>query len=312
MKILVAGAGAVGTLYGAKLSQAGAEVSLLCRSSYDAIKKDGATINSIWGDFAFHPAGVFKDAGEFQAENGRADIILVAYKVLPEIDVPALINAAVGPETTIFLLQNGVNIEEPIKYNFPDNRIISGLAFTCISRPSPCVVNHTDYGNLTIGIYPCGIDKKCQELADLFTKSGVSIKLSDNIEQDRWSKLIWNAPFNPMSVLAGGCKTNELLADPTSETVIREAMHEVLALARNLDYELSSDLIHQNIEKTKRMKPYYTSMCLDWQEGRPMEVEAILGNAITLADKASIPVPTLRTLYSLLLQIDKKLRNNLS
>jgi len=303
MKVLVAGAGAVGLFYGGKLSEAGAKVSILSRNSYD---KSNIKIKSVLGNYNFKPANIFQNAKEFKAAGLEADLILVAYKVLPEIDVYKQIKDAVTAQTTILLLQNGINIESPVAKAFPNNNLISGLAFTCITRPETNLVSHTDYGHLTIGNYPCGIDNFSKKLAKMFKTVKIKTNLSDNIEQDRWKKLIWNAPFNPISVLAGGKNTTQLLASTETKTLIKAVMKEVLTIAWALDYELSNELIEQNIQLTNKMKPYKPSMCLDMENNRPLEVEAILGNTLKLAKKNGISTPHLTTLYALLQQINDK------
>ena len=85
-------------------------------------------------------------------------------------------------------------------------------------------------------------------------------------------------------------------------------MEEVLAVAAAVGYPLDAEAIERNLNDTAEMKPYRTSMCLDLMAGRPLEVEAILGNAVRLARAKGVPVPHLETLYALLLQVDQRIR----
>ena len=312
-RILVVGAGAVGTFYSAKLAQAGAEVTLVCRSDYETVKAGGVEIASIWGDFHFTPAGVVRSAAEFAAgrvSSTTADLILVAAKVLPEIDVAALIRPAVGPGTVVLLLQNGVGIEAPVAAALPGTEIISGLAFTCLWRMAPGKIMHQDYGRLVLGSYPSGISPKLEQLAAMFTQAGVPVALTDAVQRERWRKLVWNAPFNPISVLGGGVTTREILSDPEGAALSKVVMEEVMALAAADGWALPPEVVQKNLDDTLRMAPYKTSMCLDFEHGRPLEVEAILGNAVRLARRLGVRTPHLDTLYTLLRQVDATIRRS--
>jgi 2-dehydropantoate 2-reductase len=304
-KIILLGTGAVGSLYVGKLAQAGASVSAVCRSDYQTVKADGIRINSGWGDFHFRPDEVLKDIAEYSS---IPDYIVVATKVLPRIDVAKLIQSKVSPQTSIVLLQNGIDIEEPIARAFPDNEIISALAFVCVSRIALGHVDHLDYGRLIIGTYPSGRSEKVELLAKLFIDAGVECVIADTIVTARWIKLVWNAPFNPMSVLGGGVDTMAMTGTEPSLILARKVMEEVRLLAEATGHPFPEVVILKNIDDTMVMKPYKTSMLLDYENGREMEVEAILGNAVRIAHKHAINVPHIESLYGLLTLLNNKQR----
>lgn len=305
-KVLVVGTGAIGSFYGGKLHQAGAEVSTLCRSDYDKVKNEGIHITSVLGDFNFMPHEVVKNIEDYSS---TPDYLLITTKVLPGIDIKKLIKSRVGKETAIVLIQNGINIEEPIKEAFPENELISGLAFICVSRTCPGQIFHQDYGRLTIGNYPQGLTDKTRHLQRLFIDSGLECVGDDNITKSRWIKLVWNAPFNPISVIGGGIDTKTILENEESLKLVSDVMKEVVSIAHESGYELPQSLIQKNIEDTFKMKPYKTSMLLDYENKRPLEVEVILGNTVRIARKLRICVPKLESLYALLLLIND---NNLN
>ena len=150
-RILVVGTGAIGGFYGGKLAQAGARVATLCRSDYEAVLSKGIRITSTYGNFQFVPEKVIRDLKEY---GSPPDYLLVALKVLPEINTAEIIKEVAGPDTAIVLLQNGVEIEEPVARVFPNNQIISGLAFICVTRTDPGHIDHVDFGRLVIGLLP--------------------------------------------------------------------------------------------------------------------------------------------------------------
>jgi 2-dehydropantoate 2-reductase len=303
VKVLLFGTGAVGSFYAGKLSQAGASVSVVSRSDYDVVKKHGIRINSTLGDFHFIPEKVLKSGAEY---NDSPDYVIVATKVLPEINVYDIIKDAVTPESTIVLLQNGIEIEKPVAEKFLHNEIISALAFICVSRPDYGNVYHQDYGRIIIGRYPGGGSDKVSLLAGMFAKSGLPIERTDDVITARWKKLLWNAPFNPLSVICGGADTKEMLGNPYIKNLCREVMNEVLQISIADGHPLDESMISKNIEDTEKMTPYKTSMLLDYENKRPMEVEAILGNAVKLAGNYGIQLVYIQTLYALLSIINFK------
>jgi len=305
-RILVVGTGAIGGFYGGKLAVAGASVSTLCRSEYETVKSQGIKVTSSLGDFHFTPEKVIRNLSEYAPP---PDYVLVGLKVLPEIDTAETIKEVVGPETAIVLLQNGVEIEEPLVKAFPNNEIISGLAFICATRTSPGHIDHSDFGRLVIGRFPAGKSAKTEELAKLFNDSGLSCTVSEDVLTDRWRKLVWNAPFNPISVLAGGADTKTMVENPESLELARQVMEEVCRIAEAVGHPLPAGVVQENIDGTRRMSPYKSSMLVDFEAGRPMEVEAILGNGIRAAKRHKVAVPHMESLYGLLKLVDKKIRS---
>ncbi len=305
MKVVVIGTGAIGSFYAGKLAQAGADISLICRSDYDIVKKEGIFVESIDGDFHFTPNHIYRSASEITES---PDVVLVALKVLPTIDPVALIRPIVGPNTTIFLIQNGIDIESPFQKAFPQNEIISAIAFICCSRKKLGHVWHQDFGRIKFGPYPKGQSDRSIALGKLFKTSGVEAEVCENMLKARWEKLIWNAPFNPISAFGNGLSTKEMLNDSSTYELCELMMQEVVKISEAIGEPLDSQLITNNLNYTKEMEPYYTSMCLDFQAKRPIEVDAILGNAIAVAKKLGVDVPHMFTVYTLLRMIDKKNR----
>jgi 2-dehydropantoate 2-reductase len=303
--ILLVGTGAVGSYYGARLAQAGARVSALCRSDYAVVKKNGIAIKSISGDYQFNPVKVVRTVEEYKAD---PDFIIVATKVLPEINIPDMIRKKVSPLTSIVLLQNGIDIEGPIASAFPENELISAIAFISVSRPEYGLIDHKDYGSILIGGYPSGSSDKIELLAGLFRKAGVPCEIENDIIAARWRKLMWNAPFNPISVLAGGADTREMIESAPTLIVARAVMEEVRSLAEKTGHPIPPAGIDKIINDTRSMAPTRTSMLQDYDQKRPMEVEAILGNAMRIAQRHAVPVPHIESLYGLLTLMDKKRR----
>lgn len=297
MNVLIIGTGAVGSFYGSLLARAGAEVAVLARSDYHAVRLNGIRIrsDSSFGEYRFIPSAVVSSARELQ---DPPDYVLLCVKVVDGLDRTALLRDVLGPATRIVLLCNGVEIEEEIAAAFPDHELISGLAFICVTRTAPGEIHHQAYGRIALGTYPSGLSHAARALCAAFEASGIPCVASEDIVAARWQKCVWNAAFNPLSVLSGGLDTRTILNE--QEGFVRTVMAEVCQLAAALGHPLPPDIIDTQVASTKDMRPYHTSMLLDFEAGRPMETEAILGNAVRAARRVNLPVPRLESVYALM------------
>jgi 2-dehydropantoate 2-reductase len=295
MKVLVIGTGAVGSFYGSLLAKQGIDVSVVARSDYEYVKQHGIEIQSQLGNYHFRPAQVVRSAAEL-AE--KPDYVLLCIKVVESADRVALLKDAVGPTTSIVLICNGIDVESEIAQAFPNNELISGLAFICVTRTAPGRIWHQAYGRLALGNYPKGVSEKTQTLCTTYEQAGINCVASEDITTARWQKCVWNAPFSPLSVLSGGLATSDILT--SQEPFVRAIMEEICAIAKASGHPLPEDIVEMNIASTYKMPPYKTSMLLDFEAGRPMETEAILGNAVRAGRRLGLAIPHLESVYALM------------
>lgn len=307
MKILIFGAGAVGAYYGGRLSQAGAEVSVCCRSDFDEVSRNGFEISSIKGDFIFKPVQVIRSAAEYQ---GDADLIIAASKVLPEIDVVSMIRDAVRPGTSVMLAQNGIAIENCVHDAFPANEVLRAVLYIGCTKVAHGKIAHTGGpGSITFGVFNGQKHSETAEkLRDLFSQTPCPVTLTDKIQYFCWKKLLWNIPFNSISVLGGGLLTGEMTDRGGLEHLCGKLMEEIIRVAASENIVLEDELISENIEYTRNFEPYASSMLADFRRNRPLEVDAIVGNTYRIALKNKIAVPYIETIYALLKSVDAKQR----
>lgn len=302
-RVLIVGAGAIGSFYGALMADNGAVVSVVCRSEFEVIRDQGFAIaSSALGDRIFRPAQVLRSPADYQG--GAPDFLIVSVKVVHGTDRAELIRAAVGPATVIVLIENGVEIEAEIAAAFPDNELLSALAYIQVSRVAPGKVQHHALGDLTLGSFPAGASARCRQFAALVQRDGVRCTVTDNVVTARWHKCVWNAVFNPISVLGGVLDTAAILAPAEGTALVRQAMHEVICIAAACGHALPVAMVDQFIERTLQAPPYKTSMALDFEHGRPMEVEVILGNAVRAARREQVAIPALESLYALMRMVE--------
>jgi 2-dehydropantoate 2-reductase len=136
----------------------------------------------------------------------------------------------------------------------------------------------------------------------------VVCEVSEDVVTARWRKLVWNAPFNPISVLGGGADTKTMVENPESLELARKVMEEVCLIAAAAGHPLPGEIVQQNIDGTRAMAPYKSSMLVDFEAARPMEVEAILGNGLRVAKRHGVDAPHMESLYGLLKLVDNKIR----
>jgi 2-dehydropantoate 2-reductase len=300
-KVLIVGAGGVGAYFGGRLAQAGMDVSVLCRSNYDHVKKDGFEIKSIDGDFSFKPSGIYRSCSEYPDD---ADYVIVTTKVLPDIDVVKIIKDAVKPGTMIVLIQNGIEIEQDVAKAFPNNELVSSIAYIGVFQLNHGEIEHQASGRLKMGIYKGGSSEKMNLLSLNFNKVNVECEIVEDIEFFRWIKLVWNTPYNPVSVLGGGIDTKVISENKELENLCVELMKEVCIVAKSRGIHLPEDIIQKNLEYTREFPAYKTSMLLDFENKRPLEVEAIVGKVLRIAREEKISTPYLENTYALLASVD--------
>lgn len=306
--VLVVGAGAIGALYGSVLARRGARVSVVCRSDYDAVARGGFAIQSgSLGDHVFRPERVVRSVAEY---GPGADYLILATKVIDGVDRAAVIRPAVGPRTVVVLIQNGVEIEAEVADAFPENEIVSVLAFVGVSRVGRAQIWHQSYGHLVAGKYPRGTSPAAERLAALWEAGGIPCSVTDDVVTARWLKTVWNAVFNPLSIQGGVLTTEQMLSTDEAERFVRAGMEEVCRVAAAVGHPLPAEVIEGNIAPTRLMPPYKTSMALDYENGRPMEIEAILGNVVRAGRRAGVATPRLEALYAIAKMVEFKARAN--
>jgi len=300
----IVGTGALGGFYGARLQQAGLEVNFLLRSDYDRVKKHGLIVESPEGDFTLPRVRAYHDAHKMP----QCDVVIVAVKTTQNHFLPKILPPLLKDNGVVLILQNGLNTEPEVAKIVGAERVVGGLCFLCSYKVGPGHICHLDYGTITLGEYaqnykPIGITNRLQLIAEDFKRAHIPIKMSEDLLLSRWKKLVWNIPYNALSVVLDA-RTDQLMANPDTLILVEEIMGEVIAGAKSCDRIIPDDFIPQMLEHTQKMKPYRTSMKIDYDESRPLEVEAIFGNPIRMAQQAGIKLPQIEVLYRMLKFVD--------
>ncbi len=301
-KIAVVGSGAVGCYYGGMLAHAGEEVHFLMRSDLADVRQKGLTI---------HTRGTTVQLPEVSAaatteEIGACDFVIVAVKATANLALEKLLPPLLGGETALLTLQNGLGNDEFLADRWGEERVMGGLCFVCLNRTAPGVIEHFDHGSISIGEYRRAPKPRTRVIVEAFQRAGIEAKAVENLLTERWRKLLWNIPFNGLSIAANGATVADILADLGLRELARNLMGEVLDAAQLLGHEIPDSFADFQIERSGSMGGYKPSSMLDWEAGRPVEVEAIWGEPWRQGTRGGAKMARLEMLYRLLSHLTAK------
>lgn len=319
--VLIVGAGAIGAFYASRIAQvAGAAVSVICRSNYKAVKANGFQVTSPqYGDYTFVPANTFANPEEARKSGLKWDFIVVSTKALPDVsDDSTILEGLVSNNTAIVLIQNGLGVEAPYAKRFPHAVICSAVTIATCAQPEHGQIKHNRWTRINSGPYlphldlgkPEENDYKATLLNDAFitllNEGGIkdaSAYSHAKLQLVRWHKIAINASMNPSSVLTLGSSNNAMVSDDEMSRHIHGVMTEILETAPKIlgapmpsDFATPEQIIKSTRKNTSGSKP---SMAMDWEQGKKMEIEVILGNPIRIARERGFEMPRLQSLYAM-------------
>lgn len=309
VRIGVIGTGAIGGFYGLMLARAGFDVHFLLRSEYAAVAERGLRLNSqVHGALSLAPVQACRDV----AEMPPCDWLLVGAKTTSNAELAPLIARAAAPGGKVLLLQNGLAVEEQLRPLLPDSlHLLGGLCYICVHRSAPGVIEHQAMGMLNLGYHsgPAADAAAGRALADegaaLFRDAGLDSNAMPDLEHARWQKLVWNIPYNGLSVLLDS-GTRGLMDNPASRALIAELMDEVMLGAAACGHVLPAGYPAAMLEATDRMADYLPSMYHDFAQHRPLELQAIYAAPLEAAARAGARLPRIEMLQRALSFIDAR------
>ncbi|GAA3920094.1 putative 2-dehydropantoate 2-reductase [Litoribacillus peritrichatus] len=298
-KIAIVGTGAIGGYYGCKLAKAGVDVHFLARSDYQYIQSHGLKVASAKGqDISVDPVNVYNDSKDMP----QCDLILITLKTTSNDQLNELLKPLLHEKSLLCSLQNGYGLEHYLSQVFPQASIIGGLCFICSQKVKPGIIDHQDFGSIRLADYNAGAER-LSDVAELFTQAEVPTQTSDSLTKARWEKLVWNVPFNGLSVVLNA-KTDAMLNKDSTRALIKEIMLEVIQVARVHAADIDNDFADKLIELTDGMAAYYPSMKVDYDLKRPMELKDIYQATLNAAYEKGIAMPKTEMLLELLTFMD--------
>lgn len=312
MKIVIAGAGAIGGYIGAKLAKAGADVVLHARGAHlQAMQQRGLRVVSADGDFEVRP----QVTGDL-ASIGHADVVFLGVKAHSLTALAPTLTPLFSPNTVVVSTQNGIpwwyfqnhggefnglHLErvDPggvIASTIEIRRVIGSLAYFATDISEPGVIHHTEGNRISFGEPDGTKSERAKAIAEALIAAGFRCPVTPRFRHEIWVKLLGNVAFNPISALTGGT-LEQLVRHAETNQLVRELMAETEAVAGKLGIEMPIT-IEQRIAGAEKVGAHKTSMLQDYEAGRPMELEAVVGAVVELGARVGVEMPSTRAVYA--------------
>jgi 2-dehydropantoate 2-reductase len=312
VRIVIAGAGAIGGYIGAKLARVAADIVLFARGPHlRAMQERGLRVISADGDFEVKP----EVAGNFD-EIATADVVFLGVKAHSLTTLAPALDRLFGPETVVVSTQNGIpwwyfqnhggeleglRLErvDPggvIASAIEPRRIVGSLAYFSTNIVEPGVIHHVEGNRISFGEPNGTRSERTRAIAEALIAAGFRCPITTRIRHEIWVKLLGNVAFNPISALTRAT-LEELVRHPETSRLVRDVMAEAEAVAAKLGVELPIS-IDQRLAGAEKVGPHKTSMLQDYEAGRPMELEAIVGALVELGERLGVALPATRAVYA--------------
>ena len=305
MKIAVIGTGGVGGYFGAKLANAGFDVTFLARGNHlKAIQNDGLKVKSILGNFEVNNLKATDKISTISNPN----LILLGVKAWQIKEIRDDIKRITNSNTTIIPLQNGVMAAEELVEKIDKQNILGGLCRIISKIESPGVINHLGViPTIVFGELDKSANPRLTEIQKVFTIAGIESKISDDIEADLWRKFIAIC----VSGLLAVTKTTygELREIKGTRQMMVDLFNEIYAVSQNLNIKIESDFVEKTVSFINTF-PYdsTSSLTRDVWAGKPSEIEYQNGTVVRFGEKFDVPTPINSFVYNSILPGEIKAR----
>jgi len=289
MKIVIVGAGALGSLFGGLLARAGAEVSLYNPSNVEhiwAIAREGLRLERDGESFQ-----IALEARTTPEALAQADWVGIFVKAHQTGRAMAEIGPQISPRAWVFSLQNGVGMESEILQFISKERFVRGVTSQGATLLGPGRVRWAGVGPTKLGRWEGPLTPEIEALRELLCRAGIETEFSESIERLLWEKLLINCAINPLTAIFDR-PNGALLEDVQLREIAREVVRETLRVARAHGVVLSEAEAIERVEavaaKTARN---ISSMLQDVRRGRPTEIDYINGAVVREGARLGIPTP---------------------
>lgn len=299
MRIAVIGAGAVGGYYGARLAQAGNDVSFIARGvNLEAIRARGLSVRSPLGD-----AVVRARAESDPALVGPVDLVILAVKTYSNPEALGLLPPLVGPGTSVLTLQNGVDSADEIGARVRPDCVLAGATYIIATLAEPGVIQHTGPARRIVfgeAFETRALTPRVMEIERVLGAADIQAEGVPDSRIPIWEKFIFLAPFAGLTA-AARLPLGPLWPVPEFRASFERAMAEVEQLARAAGVGVASDVRAQKMRYLDESPAASrSSLMMDLVAGRPIEVEALLGAVVRRGRAAHVPTPVMAALYGVL------------
>lgn len=295
MKVAVVGAGAMGSLFGGLLAEAGAEVWLIdiWEAHVEAVKKHGLKIEREGRTRTIHLQATM-DPGTIS----NSDLVIVFVKSTHTGDAALAAKRIAGPQGLVLTLQNGLGNADRIAQDVDPLNVIAGTTSYGATMLGPGKIRHAGVGLTTIGMWHNGEVQKAEKVAAFFSKAGIQTEVAADVRSIVWGKLLINVGINAITALTG-IKNGELLDLEATVALSRAAVEEAVRVAEAQKIDVRKDVVDHVLEVARATGGNRSSMGQDVDNKRLTEIRAINGVVVNEAERLGVPAPVNRTLTAL-------------
>jgi len=299
MKILVMGSGGVGGFYGGRLAHSGCDVTFIARGAHlEAMRERGLIIeNAQQGDIQLPHVKVTDDP----AQAGAVDLVLIAVKLWDTEAAARAVKPAVGPNTAVLSLQNGVIKDDILRHELGDSAVIGGVGYVATHIARPGVISQT--GTLQralIGEYDGRRTPRIEALLEALLRAGIQAEVAPDIRRTLWEK------YTFLVGLSGTTATMRMPIGPIRSNLqtrafLLDIMKETVAVGRALDVALPENYAEDRLRFADTVPADMTSsMHHDLESGNRLEVEWLSGGVVQLGMQTGVPTPANRAVWDVL------------
>jgi 2-dehydropantoate 2-reductase len=301
MRIVVMGSGGLGGYFGGLLAQSGADVTFVARGAHlHALQEHGLTVRSVNGDFT-----VSVQACADPRALPPAGVVLFCVKTYDAAAAAALLQPVVNAQTIVLTLQNGVDMAAELQTTFGRGTILAGVTRIGSTLAAPGVIEQPTSDRLIeFGSLTGQEQEQVERVRTLCTTAGIPMLVSPDVQRSLWEKLVFIAPFSGLSTLTRLTPAQLLAHDPT-RGLYRAVMQETVAVA-----QAAAGVAPEIMERTMHYldtagDPGESSMAVDFQRQRRIEVEAIHGAVVRHGQRLQVPTPLNQMIYNTLVVMDR-------
>ena len=298
MKFAILGAGAVGGYFGARLAEAGEDVTFMARGAHlEAIRSTGLRIESENGEAHIHPA----QASDDPAEVGPVDYVLFAVKLFQTEETAGFAKPLVGPNTTLVALQNGVECANVLSAVHGKEKVLNGTSYIAAVIAEPGLIRQTGtFASFAFGEQDGTMSDRGQRLKEAADKAGLNPTYSSNVESLVWMKFLLIATMSSITTSTRK-PIGELRDDPDIQPVIVASLEESIAVGRAMGVDLPENAMEQQLKRIAEFPAaMVASMYHDLHANKPTELEWMSGAVRRFGKQCGIPTPMHDAFYAIL------------
>lgn len=309
MRIAIFGAGGVGGYFGGRLAQSGEEVVFIARGEHlRAMQANGLRVDSIKGDFRVFPVQAVSDP----RQAGRLDAVVLGVKAWQVREAARALQPAIGPETCVLPLQNGVEAAGQLIEELGKGPVLGGMCRISSLIRAPGHIAHVGLEpHVALGELDNRRTERVERLRAAFERAGVSVEIPDDIQAAIWGKFLFIAAVSGVGAVTRA-PLGVVRRLPETRRMLVEVMQEIYDLAITQGVRLAEDSVSRTLAYIDTLpEKTVPSMQRDLMEGRPSELEAQNGAVVRLGRQVGLPTPVNWILYGSLLPAELRARGEL-